>query len=71
MSAHDVEKPMDVQDSEQELSDEELDAVSGGLGEVLRPALPTPLRPRFEDPLTAFEDPLTAFEDPLTAIRRP
>ena len=53
-----------------ELSDDELDAVSGGHGTFVRPGRPTLVR-GFEDPLTAFEDPLTAFEDPLTAIPRP
>lgn len=54
-----------------ELSDDELDAVSGGHGTFVRPTRPTVTLLGFEDPLTAFEDPLTAFEDPLTALHRP
>jgi|GEM_PF-4205630 len=71
MSNHENDRIQALGLAEGELSDDELDAVSGGVGGVFRPISPTPVRPRFEDPLTAFEDPLTAFEDPLTAIRKP
>ncbi len=71
MSSHDDDRIQALETEEGELSDDELDGVSGGIGGVFRPISPTPVRPRFEDPLTAFEDPLTAFEDPLTAIPRP
>jgi predicted ribosomally synthesized peptide with nif11-like leader len=53
-----------------ELTDDELDDISGGHMTFVRPGRATLVR-GFEDPLTAFEDPLTAFEDPLTAIPRP
>jgi hypothetical protein len=71
VSSHDHDRISAFELAEGELSDDELDAVSGGIGGLFRPISPPPVRPSFEDPLTAFEDPLTAFEDPLTAIRRP
>jgi hypothetical protein len=49
-----------------ELSDDDLEAVSGGTAAIVNRTSPSVVAS-----LQGFEDPLTAFEDPLTAVGVP